>query len=292
MTQIGEPHCLWPLGAELGEGPVWSPAEQAVWFVDIKRARIHRYDIRSGEGRSWDAPAPPGFLAPRRGGGFIVGLKSGLCHFDPASGAFTSRGPIAEEAEGNRLNDGAVDRSGRLWFGSMDDAEERPSGRLYCVERGGPSSRDDGYVITNGPAFSPDGRVLYHTDTLERVIYAFDIDQDGGLANKRVFVRIEAAGGYPDGPTVDAEGCLWTGLFGGWGVRRYAPSGELLARVAFPCANVTKIAFGGPDLRTAYATTARKGLSAQELEAQPLSGALFAFEVDVPGLEQHDVGYG
>jgi sugar lactone lactonase YvrE len=145
---------------------------------------------------------------------------------------------------------------------------------------------DSGYVITNGPAFSPDGGTLYHTDTLERRIYAFDLREDGSLANKRVFVTIEQGAGFPDGPVVDSEGCLWTGLFGGWSARRYAPDGRLLENVAFPVANITKLAFGGPNLTTVYATTARKGLDAAALAGQPEAGGLFCFEAKVPGQPQ------
>jgi sugar lactone lactonase YvrE len=150
---------------------------------------------------------------------------------------------------------------------------------------------DDGYCITNGPATSPDGRTLYHTDTLKKLIYAFDVSAAGELSNRRVFAAIEDGAGHPDGTAVDADGCVWIALFGGWGVRRYSPGGQLLETVALPVANVTKIAFGGDDLRTAYATTARKGLSAAELAAQPRAGDLFAFRVDTPGLPQHHVAH-
>lgn len=285
-----EPHCVWPLQATLGEGPLW--LDGAVWFVDIKQNHIHRFDPASGEGRTWDAPAQVGFIAPLRSGKFIAGLKTGLHHFDPSSGAFELMDPLAEEPQTNRLNDGAVDPSGRLWFGSMDDGEEQPTGRLYRLARGEVAACDDGYVITNGPTFSPDGRTLYHTDTLERTTYAFDVADDGSLSRKRVFARIEAGAGYPDGPVCDAEGCVWSSLFAGWSVRRYDPDGRLMTSVRFPCANITKICFGGPDLKTAYATTARKGLSAEELAAQPLAGGLFAFDVDVPGLPQTYVDHG
>jgi sugar lactone lactonase YvrE len=147
--------------------------------------------------------------------------------------------------------------------------------------------QDAGYVITNGPALSPDGRTLYHTDTLERVIYAFDLDEAGALLSRSVFAEVDR--GYPDGPAVDADGCVWTGLFGGWGLNRYAPTGELLEHVPFPVANVTKPAFGGEDLRTVYVTTAWKGLSAAEREAQPLAGGLFRFLADTPGLPQGEL---
>lgn len=282
--------CVWPLAAELGEGPVWSAAEAALWFVDIKGRRIHRYDAASGQGRSWEAPTQPGFLAPLADGGWLAGLKSGLHRFDPASGDFSRMAEVEPDRPDNRLNDGCVDRSGRLWFGSMHDGESDPTGRLYRLDAGGRLSvHDDGYVITNGPAFSPDGRALYHTDTLARAIYVFDVDPSGGLGARRLFAQIEPAAGYPDGPAVDAEGCVWTGLFGGWGLNRYSPAGELIGHVAFPCANVTKPAFGGDDLMTLYATTAWKGLSAAERADQPLAGGLFALRVDTPGLPQMEV---
>ena len=287
-----QPECVWAIEAELGEGPLWWPRDQGLWFVDIKKKQVHRFDPKTGRGRSWDAPAQPGFLAPLANGPFIAGLKTGLHTFNPADGSFTLRHRVEAHKPGNRLNDGAVDAQGYLWFGSMDDGEERASGCLYRLDDDGPREVDPGYVITNGPAVSPDGRTLYHTDTLERVIHAFDLGARGQLSNKRVFVTIEDGAGYPDGPTVDSEGCLWTGLFAGWSARRYSPEGKLLMEVRFPCANVTKIAFAGDDLRTVYATTAWKGLDAEARAAQPLAGALFRFEVDVPGQPQHEVLHG
>jgi len=279
--------CVWDLGAELGEGPVWSARDGGVWFVDIKGCRIHRFDP-GGETRTWQAPSNPGFIFPLVDGGWIVGMKSGLHLFDPESGAFDRFAAVEPDAPENRLNDGCVDRNGQLWFGSMHDLETRPTGSLYRLEANGSSRvQDSGYVITNGPAFSPDGRTLYHTDTLERLIYAFDIGPDGALGDRRVFARVEA--GYPDGPAVDAEGCVWTGLFGGWGLDRYAPDGSLIEHVPFPVANVTKPAFAGEDLRTVYVTTAWKGLSDAEKALQPLAGGLFRFLADTPGLAQAEL---
>ena len=179
-----KPECVCALGAELGEGPVWSAREDALWFVDIKQKRIHRFAAATGDLRSWDAPAQPGFIAPLPDGRFIAGTKSGLYTFDPADGTFALRHAVEPEKPDNRLNDGCVDAEGRLWFGSMDDNEAEASGCLYRLESNGPRAMDAGYVITNGPALSPDLRTLYHTDTLGRVIYAFDCAPDGGLTNK------------------------------------------------------------------------------------------------------------
>lgn len=283
------PECVLRSACELGEGPVWRAADKAVWFVDIKGLRIHRYEAETGAAFSWQAPAQPGFIAPVAGGGWIAGLKTGLHRFDPAPGRFELMATVEDASLGNRLNDGFVDARGRLWFGSMHDGEADLTGALYRLDDRGLRRMDDGYCITNGPAVSPDGRTLYHTDTLKRVLYAFDLAADGGLSNRRVFAEIEDGAGYPDGPAVDAEGCVWTGLFAGWGARRYSPKGEQIGFVRLPVANVTKIAFGGPDLKTVYATTAWKGLSPAEREAQPLAGGLFRFGVDTPGLPQHDV---
>jgi sugar lactone lactonase YvrE len=178
-----------------------------------------------------------------------------------------------------------VDAQGRIWFGSMDDGEGAATGRLYRFDRG--VVADTGLApvtITNGPAISPDGRTLYHTDTLGRIIHRVPIQDDGSLGTPSVFATIDEADGWPDGAVCDADGFVWTGLWGGWRARRYAPTGDILAEVRLPAANVTKIAFGGADLRTAYAATARKGLDADALAGQPLAGNIFAFEVDVPGM--------
>ena len=275
------------LGAELGEGPLWVASEAALWLVDIKGLRLHRLRPERAEHQSWTAPSPPGFLAARAGGGFVVGLKDGLYLFDPASGRFTLLSAIEAHLPENRLNDGCVSPEGALWFGSMHDPEQTASGVLYRLAADGRCvPLDRGYVVTNGPAFSPDGRTFYHTDSPGRAVYAFDRPEPHVLTNKRVLVQIEPAAGYPDGTAVDAEGCLWVALWSGWAVRRYSPDGRLLATVSLPCSQVTKVAFGGVDLRTAYVTTARRGLSPAERAAQPLAGDVFWFNAPAPGLAQ------
>jgi len=279
------------VGATLGEGPVWVGREQALWFVDIKQKRLHRFDPASAQLTSWDAPSQIGWALPASGGGFIVGMQRGIERFDPATGAFTTIVRPEPHLPGNRLNDATTDAHGRIWFGSMDDGEADLTGHLYALDAGGVRHAGlDPVSITNGPSFSPDGGTLYHTDTLGKVIHAVTVNDDGTLGASRPFVTIEEGAGWPDGSVVDSEGCVWTGLYGGWGVRRYAPDGGLLEVVKLPTANITKLAFGGPDLKTAYVTSARKGLDAAALEAQPEAGNLFAFDVDVPGLPVTEVG--
>jgi sugar lactone lactonase YvrE len=284
---------VWQLGAELGEGPVWVERDQALWFTDIKQRKIHRFDPAQGERTSWDAPEFVGFALPAAGGGFVAGLQSGLHHFDPKNGGFRAFAEVEPDLPANRLNDATVDPSGRLWFGTMDNEEKAATGAIYCLADSGRIEQAGGECcITNGPAISPDGRTLYHVNTLGKTIYAASLDEQGRLGASRVFCTIEDDRGYPDGPSVDAEGCLWIGLYGGWAARRYSPAGELLQVVEFPVANVTKIALGGADRRTAFATTARQGLSAEALARQPEAGNLFAFRVDTPGVPGMEISRG
>jgi sugar lactone lactonase YvrE len=279
------PVSLWDVGATLGEGVLWDAARSCVWFVDIKGRRIHSCAPDGSGRRSWDAPGQVSFIVPASDGNMVCSLDDGLYRFVKADGSFVPLASVEADKPGNRFNDGHVDQYGRLWFGSMDDGEEKPTGALYRYDGGNVACMDEGYVITNGPALSPDGRTLYHTDTLDKCVYAFDIGADGTLSNKRPFVRIEG-GGYPDGMAVDATGCVWVATFGGWRIDRFDTDGRKVGEVVFPCANITKLAFGGPDLRTVFATTARKGLSSAELAAQPLAGALFTFRSETPGLPQ------
>jgi xylono-1,5-lactonase len=279
-----EPASVLAVQATLGEGPVWVARDEALYFVDIKQHRVHRFRPATGGLESWDAPAQVGWVLPADDGAFLAGLQSGVARFCPATGTFAVIATPEASIPTNRLNDATVDAAGRVWFGSMDDGEEAASGRLYRYDAG--TVHDSGVspvCITNGPAISVDGATLYHTDTLGRVIHAVPVNDDGSLGLPSPFATIDDRDGWPDGCVVDAEGHLWTGLWGGWRARRYDPAGRIVQEVRFPCANITKIAFGGPDLRTAYATTARKGLDATELEGQPLAGNLFAFDAGVAG---------
>lgn len=273
------------VGAILGEGPVWDATRQCLWFVDIKQHLLHRFHPGNGALQSWQAPEQIGWALPAADGSLLTGVRGGLYRFDPVAQRFSLLQPVERDVPGNRLNDATTDATGAVWFGSMDDAEVEDSGRIYRYADG--RVLDSGLAplcITNGPALAPDGRTLYHTDTLGRRIFASTLGSDGMPRDTRLFAGIEEGAGYPDGPTVDSEGCVWTGLFAGWSLRRYDPRGRLVATVRLPVANVTKLAFGGADLRTAYVTTARKGLSSAELAAQPAAGDLFTFNVDAPGL--------
>jgi len=273
--------CIWPIQASLGEGPLWDDRTQLLWFVDIKCGRIHCCDEK-GEGRcTFDVGGSPSFIVAHEAGGFVVGNGHSLWLFD-GERLVREISRVAMPAH-NRMNDATVDQRGRLWFGSMDDRENQRSGAVYLVDGDQVAVMGGEAVITNGPAISGNGRWLYHVDTLDRTIWRFEIDEGPQLAGGTPFARIEEGAGTPDGVSVDAEDHVWVALWGGWGLRRYAPSGQLVEEVALPCANVTKVAFGGAGFRMAFVTTARIGRSAAELEQEPLAGGLFAFAVETAG---------
>jgi len=276
------------VGATLGEGPLW--LGDALWFVDIKQHLVHRFTPATGDHSTWTAPAQIGWVQPIADGGMLAGLQTGLHRFDPATGGFMHLRAVEPHAPGNRLNDSTVDAAGRLWFGSMDDGESAASGLIYRWGSDGIVPVVEGIVITNGPAVSPDGTTLYHCDTLGGTIHACTIGVDGSLLDSRVFVVVDVVThGYPDGPIVDADGYVWVSFYGGWSVRRYSPDGAQVAEIRLPVSNVTKIAIGGADGHTAYATTAAKGLSREARALQPFAGDVFAFDAGVAGQRAHRV---
>lgn len=279
---MDDPELVWDLGAELGEGPVWDARRRSVWFVDIKGRALHRYGIDHGDRTTWPTPDQTGFALPAVDGSLICGVRGGLHRFDPAEGTFSLIVGVEADRPRNRLNDGFVASDGSVWFGSMDDSEATVSGALYRFHNGAVTRKDDGYRVTNGPAMSPDGGTLYHNDTTEGRIYAFD-HADGALTGKRLFAETPGVGA--DGPSVDAAGVVHVGLFNGWGVARFSPAGERLEPIRMPVQTVTKAAFAGDDLRDLYCTTAWLG-NADKRQAQPGLGGLYRVRVATPGLPQ------
>jgi sugar lactone lactonase YvrE len=276
--------CVADVRAELGEGPVWVAAEQALYWVDINGRRIFRLS-ESGERREWPTPMRVGSIAPRARGGFIAGTDRGIALVDLDQDRFEVVASPEQHLPHNRFNDGKVDRQGRFWAGTMDDREKGSAGALYRIDPDRTCTAiDGGYGITNGPAFSPDGARMYHSDTLRQVTYAFDLDAAGEATNRRVFVQFGAGDGHPDGMTVDAEGCLWIALWGGWCVRRFSPDGDLLRTVEMPVEQPSSCAFGGPGLDRLYVTSATKGLDQTALAMQPNAGGLFMLIPGVRGI--------
>lgn len=280
-TRVPVPAAVWRVEALLGEGPVWVAREQALYFVDIEAGRIHRWNPANESGETVQVGGAPSFIVPAAGGELLVGSGHQIRFF--SDGRLRDSVATISQPASNRTNDATVDPEGRLWFGTMDTAQAVPTGAIWCLEKGVARCIGGEAVITNGPAIDYERRILYYVDTLERAIRRCALDAREPRPAVGTLVQLDAQIGYPDGIAVDAEGCVWVGLWDGWGVRRYAPDGSLLMHVAFPCARVTKVAFGGRDLRTIYATTARGGLDRQQLERQPLAGSLFRFDAPTAG---------
>ena len=285
MTEVT---CILDARAVLGEGPLWDPAAGLLYWVDIKRREIHRFDPASRRDEKWSTPEDIGSLAVRARGGLVVAMKSGFHFFDPATGRFAPIADPERDLPENRFNDGKPDRQGRFWAGSMHDSEGAPSGGLYRLGTDLSCKRlVDGIACSNSLCWSPDSRTMYYADSISHTIWAWDFDAaSGDISNRRIFVEVPAADGEPDGATVDAAGGVWVAHWDGWQVTRYDPQGRVERVVKMPVQRPTCPMFGGPDLDVVYVTSASIQLTADELRQQPQAGGIFAFEPGVKGLAE------
>ena len=264
----------------LGEGPIWSSSTNAVLWVDIFGQLVHRLALESGSITSWPVPERIGWIIEREGrDDFVAGLKTGFVQLSLDPFSIRPIGNPEPDRPQNRLNDAATDPAGRIWCGSKDDSDQLASGALYRLDPDLTWSRhDDGYLCTNGPAFSPDGKTIYHADTLQRTVFAFEVDDRGELSGKREFLRFEEDWGYPDGMATDLSGGLWIAHWGGGRISRFHPDGRLDRSIPIPATNVTSLVFAGPALDRMFVTSAALGC-----EDNPLAGALFEVAADVRG---------
>jgi sugar lactone lactonase YvrE len=263
--------------------------EQALYFVEIYRPAFHRFEPSTGALRSWAMSEPVGCLALRRpGDGIVAGLRSGVAFVDLATGAVEGVHAPEPDRPANRLNDGRCDRRGRFWVGSMVETLDRPEAALYRFDADRSCRRVlDGLICSNGLAWSPDDRVMYHADTRQHAVFAQDYDVDRGeFRNRRVFATSRPGEGRPDGAAVDEEGCYWSARFDGWRLVRHAPDGREIQVVRMPVQCPTMCAFGGERLETLYVTSASKTLTPAGRAAQPHAGGVFALEAGVRGLPE------
>lgn len=283
-----EARCVLPATALLGEGPVWSVRDRALWWVDILAPAIHRFDPAAGTDITYPMPELVGALAVRAKGGLLVALQSGIAAFDPASGALEMLARPEADRPSNRFNDGKCDRRGRFWAGTLDIAPKPGTGSLYRLNPDGSVVRADfGFTIANGMGWSPDDSRFYFSDSGQLAIFQYDFDPERGeIGNRRLFAEVPQGDGMPDGITVDEEGHVWVAHWDGWCVRRYDPRGKVERTVTLPVPRPTSIMFGGPDLKTLYVTSARIRLPAKALADAPQSGSIFAFEPGMAGLPE------
>ena len=253
------------------EGPVWDDGTATLLWVDLPRGEVHRLDPATGTDVHFAVGRPVGALARRARGGLVLAVAEGFAVAGPAGEDLTVLATVPLASGTARMNDGACDRRGRFWAGSMDRA--RPGAcALFCLAPDAMvSSVLAGVSLSNGLDWCPDARVLYYADSRTGRVDVFDFDlDDGRLGERRAFVEIDR--GRPDGLTVDADGCVWVALWEGGAVHRYDPRGRLERVVELPVDRVTSCAFGGPDLRVLFVTTTGA------------TGGVFALQTDVAGL--------
>jgi sugar lactone lactonase YvrE len=276
------------LGDHLGEGPHWDERTGELLWVDITQGRIHAWSPPKGPSRTEELDGEVSAVVPRTDApGHIVAAGHRLLLRDGQ--AEQTLAAVELDRPDNRFNDCKCDPQGRLWAGTMSRSRTTGTAALYRLVAGGEIERVIGTTtISNGLAWSPSGDTMYFIDSTTRRVDAFDFDAaTGDISDRRPLAEIDPADGLPDGMTVDAEGGIWICLFGGAAIRRYTPEGHLEATIALPTTNPTSPAFGGPDLRTLYITTARHRLTAAQLANEPLAGALLTLDPGVQGLPGH-----
>lgn len=268
----------------LGESPVWVRAEQVLYWLDVSGRRLHRYDPASNTATSAAMPPGVGSIQPRTQGGFVMAVQRGFATRD-ALGTVTALG-VPHSVEGQvHFNDGKCDPRGRFIAGTCDSTFKQTIGTGYVLHSDGRcTSLYDGFIVFNGPCWSPDGKTFYVNDS-PRGMFAADYDADrGACTNLRPFAADAGLPGSADGSAVDAEGFIWSARWDGASIVRLTPDGRLDRKIDLPVARVTSCAFGGADLKTLYITSATAGLKPEALAQQPLAGRSFALSVDVPGL--------
>lgn len=278
---------------QLGESPCWDAEAQALCWIDALAGTMHRLHPATGALESHALPAPLGAIAPAQGDAVVVALRHGFGRYDFGTRQLTMRGDIGLADEDVRLNDGKCDAAGNFVAGTMhmNRAEGAPvRGGLYRLRPDGRVEQlADDIGFANGPCFSPDGRTLYLADSLARVIWAYDYDPQGALANKRRFVETHAFDSGPDGATVDAEGFVWSVMVRAAQLARFSPSGELERLVPLPLTYPTSLCFGGPGLTRLYVTSISR--SARLEGRLPQDGGLFVLDgLPVAGLPTQRFG--
>jgi sugar lactone lactonase YvrE len=269
-----------------GESPLWSAREAALYWVDIPHGTIQRWRPDTGERRSWHLPTAVGSIGLRERGGLVVALRSGFHLLDLDTEALTFLCHPEPTQASNRLNDGKVSPEGRFWAGTMDErAEKEPIGSLYRLDADHRCTRLVGGVkVSNGLAWSPDGRTMYHSDSRGGAIFRHAYNaHTGTLGEREVFVRMQPEWGRPDGGATDEEGCYWSCGVSAGRINRFSADGELIEFVEMPIKHPTMPCFGGPAGRTMYVTSHRENYSAEELARTPQAGGVFMLESGVAG---------
>lgn len=273
--------------AKLGEGSIWHPKENKLYWVDIEGKSLHIYDPVTNKDKEFALGSRVGTVVPIESGGALVALQSGIHKIDTKTGKLTFISNPLPDTVNLRFNDGKCDPAGRFWIGTLAMDSRRRGAVLWRMDKDKSLHLMlDSVSISNGIVWTADRKTMYYNDTPTGTIQGFDYDDKAGeISNRRVVVRIARGGGSPDGMTIDADGNLWVALWGSGSVGKFDPrTGQLLQKIIVPAPNVSSCAFGGKNLETLYITTARAWVSEEKLKEFPLSGGLFAVKPGVRGV--------
>lgn len=281
---------LVPCGLQLGEAPVWSAELNLLLWIDLPTAQLWRHDLQSGETRSDTLPVEPllGAIAPTDVPEiFLLTHRRGISLINIDTLAITTFADPEKGRDSVMYNDAKVDRLGRLWAGTSHVREAEPRGALWIVDADRNSRLvDAGFAIANGPAFSPDGRTAYFSDSLAKQILAYDVSIDGAVSGRRIFCEFGEQEGLPDGLTVDAEGFVWVAHWAGSRVSRRNSQGEAVMTIDVPAPHATSLCFGGVDYRDLFITTAWDSSSEPTRRLFPSAGHVFHLTPDAQGLPE------
>ena len=284
QIRTSHPKAIWKAKTVLGEGTLWVPSQNSIFFVDIKKKKILKYNIKTKVKKIINVDKEIGFLAHIKKNVFVLGLKSELRIVNLTNKKILYSIKIESKKQNNRLNDGKTDLVGRLWFGTMDNLERKiKSGSLYCLDKNLKVHKiDDKYFITNGPAFL-DKNNFYHTDTRKGEIYKIKINKKLKIVKKRKFLKFDKKDGFPDGMTTDIKNNLWVCHYGGACISVYNLRAKKIHKISLPAKNITNCTFAGHKNNELYISTARKGLKNYDLKKYPLSGSLFKVKTNLKG---------
>jgi sugar lactone lactonase YvrE len=276
-----------PLHAKLGEGPIWNDQKQELAWVDINSKLVCLFDPKTRKNRTFPMPSSVGTIVPRKSGGYVVALQDEIAALDPATGALTMLHRLDNPGGKVRYNDGKCDPSGRLWVGTLAYDGTAGAGALYCCDARTHRCTVSDISCSNGIVWSADEQTMYYIDSPTRTVDAFDYDAASGeITNRRVALSIPEKYGMPDGMTIDAEGMIWIGMWGGGIVLHADPkAGKILGQIKVPGASaVTACAFGGKNLDELYITSAHDYQTEEELKSLPNAGCLFLAKPGVRGV--------
>ncbi|OGT48401.1 MAG: hypothetical protein A3F17_04835 [Gammaproteobacteria bacterium RIFCSPHIGHO2_12_FULL_41_15] len=285
---------IWSGVADLGEGCLWHPIQNFLYWIDILHKDLYCYQPKTNKVERWAMPDHISCISPLKNKGHLIAtVGNAIVKIELPSGKLTKLQTAIDSNLKQRINDGKCDASGRLWFGTITSDNQIYNGGLYCFDGKNIVKKQSHLSVSNGLGWSPDNKTFYHTDSTQRTIYSYDFDQaSGDISHQREFfstAHIDAKA-QPDGLTIDSEGNLWIAMWDGWSLLQVSPEGSLIKKIDMPVQRPTCVTFGGEDLSILYVTSASKDFGEAQRLSGAMAGAVFAIETNVKGMKAYCFG--